>query len=60
MRSANGETSNSLSVGIFSPESVIVLIPIGISVGVESLLASFARSAWLVCAERATEKNRST
>jgi hypothetical protein len=22
--------------------------------------ASFARSAWLVCAERATEKNRNT
>jgi hypothetical protein len=60
MRSASGETSNSLSVGIFSPAFVIELIPIGISVDVESLLASFARSAWLVCAERATEKNRNT
>jgi hypothetical protein len=25
-----------------------------------TVLASFARSAWLVCAERATEKNKNT
>ena len=57
MRNANGVTSRILSVGIFSPLSW--------SSSVSALedpcavLASFARSAWLVCAERATEKNRS-
>jgi len=60
MRSASGDTSNSLSVGIFSPVSVVVLIVINTSVDTLSLLASLARSAWLVCAERATEKNRNT
>jgi hypothetical protein len=56
MRSAWGEISSSLSVGIFSPLSVST------SMGLDALLpcASFARSAWLVCAERATEKNRNT
>jgi len=55
MRSAMGEMSRSLSVGIFSPNSVVNSIPV-------TLLApgaSFARSAWPVGAERATEKNRS-
>jgi hypothetical protein len=28
--------------------------------GPDAWVASFARSAWLVCAERATEKNRNT
>ena len=60
MRSASGDTSNSLSVGIFSPDSVIRLIAATGSLAVDSLFASFARSAWLVCAERATEKNRNT
>ena len=60
MRSANGDTSNSLSVGIFSPLSVIRSMPAGNSACVDVLFASFARSAWLVYAERATEKNRST
>jgi hypothetical protein len=57
MRSAKGDTSKSLSVGIFSPASVVRSMP-----GTDALLpfASFARSAWLVCAERATEKNRNT
>ncbi len=60
MRSARGDTSNNLSVGIFSPFSVIRSIPVTVSADVTSLFASFARSAWLVDAERATEKNRST
>eukprot|EP01034_Spumella_vulgaris_P012219 gene12219-15561_t len=58
-RKASGETSNNLSVGIFSAASVPNSTPTS-SVVAASLLASFARSAWLVCAERATEKNRST
>ena len=58
MRSANGETSTNLSVGIFSAlGSTSTAIPESTAVPCE---ASFARSAWLVCAERATEKNRST
>ena len=56
MRSAMGDTSTSLSVGIFSPVSVLIWIPSTPWVSV----ASFARSAWLVDAERATEKNRNT
>ena len=60
MRSANGDTSSNLSVGIFSPDSVVSSIPVTPGVDAVLLLASFARSAWLVCAERATEKNRST
>ena len=56
MRSANGETSINLSVGIFSPDSVSESMALATS----SLSASFARSAWLVEAERATEKNRNT
>ncbi len=56
MRSARGDTSTSLSVGIFSPASVVNSMPeTGVAPG-----ASFARSAWLFCAERATEKNRNT
>jgi len=51
MRSASGETSTSLSVGIFSPLSV--------ATGCSVPWASFARSTWPCCAERATEKNRS-
>ena len=54
MRSAKGETSNNLSVGMGSDPSCAVC-----AVAV-SLFACFARSAWLVCAERATEKNRNT
>ena len=54
MRKAWGEISTNLSVGIFSPFSV------NTSTGADASLASLARSAWLVCAERATEKNRST
>jgi len=50
MRSASGETSTSLSVGIFSPVSV--------AGACSAPWASFARSAWPCCAERATEKNR--
>jgi hypothetical protein len=58
MRSASGETSTNLSVGIFSAlGSASMAIAAGTVVPNE---ASFARSAWLVCAERATEKNRST
>ena len=60
IRSASGDTSNNLSVGIFSPASVNALISATTFVVGSVLLASFARSAWLVCAERATEKNRST
>lgn len=60
MRNARGDTSNNLSVGIFSPDSVVKLTPATDSVAMVSLLASFARSAWLVDAERATEKNRNT
>ena len=53
MRKAMGDTSNSLSVGIGSPPSCKSCAR------AVSLFAWFARSAWLVCAERATEKNRS-
>ena len=60
MRSACAETSNNLSVGIFSPVSVLSSIPVTLDVLVRSPFAWFARSAWLVCAERATEKNKST
>ena len=55
MRSASGEMSTSLSVGIFSLPSTSML-----SAGAVSPWASFARSAWPAGAERATEKNRST
>ena len=57
MRSAMGDTSTSLSVGIFSAGSPLISMPFTAWV---SSLASFARSAWLVDAERATEKNRNT
>ena len=61
MRSARGDTSSSLSVGIFSPASSPIEMPEVKESLVDPLaFASFARSAWLVCAERATEKNRST
>ncbi len=60
MRSAKGDTSNSLSVGIFSPESVVRSMPGTVALDALVPFASFARSAWLVCAERATEKNRNT
>ena len=60
MRSASGETSNNLSVGILSPDSVVRWMPDSCWLFWVSLLASFARSAWLVDAERATEKNRNT
>ena len=53
MRKAMGETSNNLSVGMGSAPSRSYA-------RADSLFAWFARSAWLVCAERATEKNRST
>ena len=56
MRSAMGDTSTSLSVGIFSAGSPLISMPSTAWVS----LASFARSAWLVDAERATEKNRNT
>ena len=56
MRNAKGETSTNLSVGIFSPSSIISSNTFTSDV---SPKASFARSAWLFCAERATEKNRS-
>ncbi len=56
MRSANGDTSTNLSVGIFSPSSTTSSKTFTSDV---SPKASFARSAWLFCAERATEKNRS-
>ena len=58
MRSACGEISNNLSVGIFSPDSVVSSTFVTACWPIVVLLASFARSAWLVCAERATEKNR--
>lgn len=58
MRSASGDTSKSLSVGIFSPFSSIISALL--SGAAAAVVASFARSAWLVCAERATEKNRNT
>ena len=48
MRSASGETSSSLSVGMASSPSAVTCV------------ASLARSPWLVSGERATEKNRST
>ncbi len=54
MRKAMGETSNNLSVGMGSDPSC------SSCARAASLFAWFARSAWLVCAERATEKNRST
>ena len=56
IRNARGDTSTSLSVGIFSSGSAAISIrwTLGAS------LASFARSAWLLDAERATEKNRNT
>ena len=52
MRSASGDTSNNLSVGIFSPVSVVNSIPATAGVALVSVFASFARSAWLVDAER--------
>ena len=58
MRSAKGDTSTNLSVGIFSPDSVVNSMPAIVGTPALLLVASFARSAWLVCAERATEKNR--
>jgi len=60
MRSARGDTSRSLSVGILSPDSVINSMPATAALPAVVVFASFARSAWLVVAERATEKNRST
>ncbi len=69
MRRAMGETSTSLSVGIFSAPASAALISMPCTLlplveeeaaMVVPLLASFARSAWLVDAERATEKNRNT
>ena len=60
MRNAKGDTSTSLSVGIFSPVSVNTSMPAGAVAAPSVLFASFARSAWLVDAERATEQNRST
>jgi hypothetical protein len=54
MRKAMGETSNNLSVGMGSAPSCRSCAR------ADSLFAWFARSAWLVCAERATEKNKST
>ena len=59
MRSAYGEMSTNRLVGIFSPVSVTVSMLSAAPV-VGSPFASLARSAWLVCAERATEKNRNT
>ena len=59
MRSACGEMSTSRLVGIFSPFSVTGSAPTG-TPPAASPFASLARSAWLVCAERATEKNRNT
>src|SRR5450830_462959 len=58
MRSARGDMSNNLSVGIFSPDSVVSSMPGTAWLPASLPFASFARSAWLVCAERATEKNR--
>ena len=58
IRSARGDTSTNLSVGIFSPSSVSSVV--SATASVDAAGASFARSAWLLCAERATEKNRST
>ena len=54
MRNASGDTSSSLSVGIFSPSTRVSAVTLSWG------LASLARSAWPACAERATEKNRST
>ena len=56
MRSARGEMSTSLSVGIFSVSTRFLARDLLLLL----LLASFARSAWPFCAERATEKNRNT
>ena len=53
MRSARGDTSRILSVGIFSPSVATGCCTV-------SPWASFARSAWPCCAERATEKNRNS
>jgi hypothetical protein len=47
MRSASGDTSSSLSVGIGSSPSALF-----------ACWASFARSPWPMSGERATEKNR--
>jgi uncharacterized protein YfaQ (DUF2300 family) len=60
MRNASGDTSTNLSVGILSPLSVVNSMPDTASTVLASVWASFARSAWLVDAERATEKNRNT
>ena len=57
MRSARGEMSTSLSVGIFSAQSPPMSIP---CTAAGFAWASLARSAWPVVAERATEKNRNT
>jgi hypothetical protein len=60
MRKAKGETSNSFSVGIAS-SAFAACAMVAWSVCTAVLLlstAELARSAWLVCAERATEKNR--
>ena len=58
MRSAWGEISTNKLVNIFSAGSGETSIGLA---GLSALVfASLARSAWLVCAERATEKNRST
>ncbi len=53
MRSASGEMSTNLSVGIFSAASAAISASVA-----DVSCASIARSAWLVDAERATEKNR--
>jgi len=59
IRNARGDTSTNLSVGIFSAVGSTGAISMP-ATDVLPSGASFARSAWLVCAERATEKNRST
>ena len=55
MRKASGVTSTILSVGIFSSGSKASSASCA-----SATTACFARSAWPACAERATEKNRST
>jgi hypothetical protein len=59
MRNASGEMSTNRLVGIFSPFSVTGSA-LFVAPALISPFASLARSAWLVCAERATEKNRNT
>ncbi len=60
MRNASADTSTSLSVGIFSVISVSSASSLMASKLATFICpsASVARSAWLFCAERATEKNR--